>query len=94
MRETDASAALVLVRMNWETWARMSAGIDLEIVGVIVGPSLIHGGKCLLSESRLDGLYAYVPQVLYLNSRSAYDWKKCSATFKGEGEFGLKQTMS
>ncbi|KAJ5804988.1 hypothetical protein N7474_010875 [Penicillium riverlandense] len=40
--QTDASA-LVLVRMTMETWARMSAAVELEIVGVVMGTSLMRG---------------------------------------------------
>ncbi|CAL5873711.1 uncharacterized protein PFLUO_LOCUS7993 [Penicillium psychrofluorescens] len=40
--QTDTSA-LVLVRMTMETWARMSAAVELEIVGVATGQSLMRG---------------------------------------------------
>jgi hypothetical protein len=40
--ETDASA-LVLARMSLEVWARFSHHFDFDFVGVIIGPSLIHG---------------------------------------------------
>lgn len=40
--EVEGSAVLVLVRMNWETWARLSAAVDLEILGVVKGPALVH----------------------------------------------------
>ncbi|KAJ6172189.1 hypothetical protein N7470_001256 [Penicillium chermesinum] len=37
--ETDASA-LVLARMSLEVWARLSHHLDLDYIGVIIGPSL------------------------------------------------------
>jgi hypothetical protein len=47
-------SALILVRMNWETWARIDAALDLEpVMGVIIGRSLIH--EDALSEVPLVG---------------------------------------
>lgn len=47
-------SALILVRMNWETWARIDAVLDLEpVIGVIIGRSLIH--EDALSEVPLVG---------------------------------------
>jgi len=40
--ETDASA-LVLARMSLEVWATLSHHFDFDFVGVIIGPSLVHG---------------------------------------------------
>lgn len=42
--ETDHSA-LTLVTTSWETWARLSITMDLPIIGVIMGPSLIRGDE-------------------------------------------------
>jgi hypothetical protein len=39
--ETDASA-LVLVRISWHVWVRFSEVRDLEVIGVIIGNSLMH----------------------------------------------------
>lgn len=38
--ETDASAFLIL-RMNWESWARIP-NTELKITGIIMGPSLLN----------------------------------------------------
>ena len=38
--ETDASALLIL-RMNWESWARIP-NTELKITGIIMGPSLLN----------------------------------------------------
>jgi hypothetical protein len=48
------SSALILVRMNWKTRARIDAALDLEpVIGVIIRRSLIHKGA--LSEVPLVG---------------------------------------
>ena len=44
-------SALVLVRMTWETWFMISVVRELEIVGTIMGPSLLHAPKQLLTEN-------------------------------------------
>ncbi|KAJ5152749.1 uncharacterized protein N7482_009227 [Penicillium canariense] len=40
--ETDASA-LILARMSLEVWATFSHHVDFDFVGIIIGPSLVHG---------------------------------------------------
>lgn len=38
--ETD-SLALVILRMNWETWGRLF-DLDLKVIGIVIGPSLLN----------------------------------------------------
>lgn len=44
--ETGCSA-LLLLRMTWEAWARIDAAVPLEIVGTVIGSSLLHERKGL-----------------------------------------------
>jgi hypothetical protein len=39
--QTDRSA-LILLRMTWEAWARIDAAVPLDIVGTVIGPSLLQ----------------------------------------------------
>ncbi|KAJ5407706.1 hypothetical protein N7509_001589 [Penicillium cosmopolitanum] len=46
VRVVDAfksSSSLVIMRMRWETWARLSTVLDLEPIGAINGDSLLRG---------------------------------------------------
>ena len=38
--ETDSSA-LVILRMNWESWGRLF-NLDLRVIGIVIGPSLLN----------------------------------------------------
>jgi hypothetical protein len=42
--QTDASA-LILVRMKLDVWARLCHGVDMEVVGFVIGPSLVHSAE-------------------------------------------------
>lgn len=39
--KTDKSV-LLLLRMTWQTWARLASNLDMKPIGVIIGESLIH----------------------------------------------------
>ncbi|KAJ5232533.1 hypothetical protein N7468_005489 [Penicillium chermesinum] len=53
--ETDASA-LVLARMSLEVWARLSHHLDLDYIGVIIGPSLVHRTESDLRHTKVENI--------------------------------------
>lgn len=43
----SSTSVLSLVRMNWSTYSRLSASLDLHLIGVVSGPSLINSRRLL-----------------------------------------------
>lgn len=41
----ESNSAMLILRMSWYTYARLSSAVDFHYIGPVVGPSLLEAGK-------------------------------------------------